>query len=89
MQLTVPEGESFDGALNYTGISRPPDVDALFPVGRRFTPAMFRARAPQREEMREEYLYLRTKPGQPRGGLALPPLAVSDEAPSARQASVT
>ena len=80
MQPAVPE-ECFDFALNYVGISRPPDISNLFPIGRRFTPAMFHARQDQREHVRNEYARLRSIPGQPQNGLPLPSLEPMTMAP--------
>jgi hypothetical protein len=57
--------ENYDGALNYVGISRPPNERKLYPLKIPFKPAMFQQRPGERALVVDEYTRLRQLHGQP------------------------
>ena len=73
----------FEFALNYVGTSRPRDLEHLFLLGK-LTPEMFTYQPTQRLLVRQEYEFLRRKPGQPQDGFALPALSPADADPALR-----
>jgi len=73
----------FEFSLNYVGTSRPRDLEHLFLLDK-LTPDMFNSFLSQRLLVRQEYEYLRNKPGQPQDGLALPALSPADVDPTLR-----
>ena len=73
MVMSPAEGgrENFDGALNYVGVSRPPDETLLYTLNKAFKPAMFQQRPEERALVVDEYTCLRQLHGQPASSTCL------------------
>ena len=66
--------DNFVDALNYVGISRPPDERKFIALNESFTPKMFVRRPASSEMIVDEYARLRRLAGQPAESRALPDL---------------